>query len=168
MTNARGGEQANQKRQRKQGSMHRYLDLASHAGDECLIAEGKPANGGYVRVREGSGKRRGIHIIVCEQYHGPRPMGMEVRHLCGRAACYNPNHLRWGTSAENGQDKALHGSSKGTRNGRAKLTEDDVRAIRASTLSPRQLMKEYGLSKSQVYNVLNGTNWQHIDWSAVH
>jgi len=50
-----------------------------------------------------------IHRLVCEAWHGPRPEGMECRHLDGNPFNNTPDNLRWGTSKENAQDTLRHG-----------------------------------------------------------
>jgi len=62
---------------------------------------------GYGYVND-SGRQIGVHALVCEWYHGPRPPGMQVRHLCGHRACFTPSHLCWGTAAENAIDRIRH------------------------------------------------------------
>lgn len=56
------------------------------------------------------GKTVGVHILVCEAFHGPRPDGLVVRHLNGIPADNRPGNLAWGTRAENMQDKKRHGT----------------------------------------------------------
>ena len=61
---------------------------------------------GYARLTM-DGKKVYAHIMVCEWYHGPRPPGLQVRHLCrnGQRGCFNPRHMRWGTAKENAADR---------------------------------------------------------------
>lgn len=59
--------------------------------------------GGYpaIHVRDRSSRVQLAHQIVCELYHGDRPEGKEVRHLCNTKVCLNPAHLCWGNRSEN-------------------------------------------------------------------
>ena len=43
-----------------------------------------------------------------------------------------------------------------------KLTEDDVRAIRASKESVRVLAARYGVSAPQISRIRSGENWRHV------
>lgn len=52
---------------------------------------------------------RPIHQLVCEAWHGPRPEGLETRHLDGDQLNNAPWNLKWGTPSENSQDRTLHG-----------------------------------------------------------
>jgi hypothetical protein len=105
-----------------------------------------------------------VAVLTCERWHGARPRGMEVAHSCGVRACWAGEHLRWATKAENEADKRLHGTSNaGVRNGKAKLTEEIVAAIRrryvAGGITQRMLAAEHGLSQGHVSDILNGRKW---------
>lgn len=58
----------------------------------------------------GQRRRIGIHVLVCEAFHGPRPTGMQVRHLNGNPFDNRPENLAWGTPAENIADELRHGT----------------------------------------------------------
>ena len=53
-------------------------------------------------------------------------------------------------------------ASKGEKNGNAKLTIDQVRAIAASQLSPAALSTEYGISRHTVWMIRTKKTWSHI------
>lgn len=68
---------------------------------------------GYQQValrRDGKTFSRLVCQLVCESFHGPRPTGMEVRHLNGQSADDRPENLAWGTHFENMQDVRRHGT----------------------------------------------------------
>ena len=55
----------------------------------------------------------------------------------------------------------------GERNGRAKLTEKDVRAIRyaykTGRISMPGLAIEFGVSEASIRNIIHYRTWKHID-----
>lgn len=68
---------------------------------------------GYLTVklwRENRGVPRGIHILVCEAFHGPRPDGLETRHLDGNQLNNVVGNLCWSTRLENMRDQLRHGT----------------------------------------------------------
>jgi hypothetical protein len=109
----------------------------------------------------------GVHVLVCEAFHGPRPPGADlVAHADGDPGNNEAANLRWATHAENEGDKRRHGRSMlGERNHQAVLTELDVREIRlrhASGESPSSIARDYSVSYRQVYGVCRGESWRHI------
>ena len=68
--------------------------------------EGYPA----LSLSRGGGRRIAYtHKLVCEAWHGPRPEGMQCRHLDGNPLNCTPENLRWGTPRENSQDTIRQG-----------------------------------------------------------
>lgn len=77
----------------------------------------------------------------------------------------NPDHLSEGTQAENMNDMKQKGrgrSKQGADHHRCKLTEDDVRMIRASLKSNAVLGKELGVAPSTIYFIRSGQTWKHV------
>lgn len=76
-----------------------------------------PPNGrGYAYVRLasplGGHPGREVHTLVAEAFHGPRPDGLQVRHLDG---CKNHNwveNLAYGTRTQNAIDSVQHGQHR--------------------------------------------------------
>ena len=62
---------------------------------------------------KGVSKKFKIHRLVLEAFVGPRPTGMECRHLDGDKNNNRLYNLRWGTSEENLADQVRHGTAKG-------------------------------------------------------
>lgn len=57
----------------------------------------------------GKKKRIKIHILVMELFVGPRPKGLEVRHLDGNPENNHVRNLKYGSSSENKLDQVRHG-----------------------------------------------------------
>ncbi len=97
------------------------------------VAHGQNPDGRrVVTLRDRKRKRWAyVHDLVCEAFHGPCPPGLECRHLDGDSTNDAADNLKWGTSAENRADTALHGRlPTGERNGNHKLTDSEVTEIR--------------------------------------
>lgn len=108
-----------------------------------------------------------IHTFVLEAFVGPRPNGMQCRHLNGNPTDNRLENLRWGTCRENQADKIRHGRSlRGERQNKAKLRADDVRAIRrllAAGSDPQSVAGRFGVSRSTVYHIASGYNWAWLE-----
>jgi hypothetical protein len=135
------------------------------------ILKGWVTDDGYTKVklcRVGlKDETRTIHTLVLEAFIGPRPEGQQARHLRGVAAGNALDNLKWGTAEENSNDRKLHGTDNaGERSGRAKLTWDLVRKMRAeyqpSTrgLGSKALAKRYGISASGAHRILTNQIWR--------
>ena len=110
--------------------------------DECIVWPygGSSNPDKYPMIRVG-GKNLLGHRYVCRMAHGDPPSSDSYAcHSCANRKCVNPRHLRWADHAANMNDKAIHGSVKGEKSPRAKLTESDVLFIRAHPeISPNKL-----------------------------
>lgn len=107
-----------------------------------------------------------VHVIVCETFHGPRPVGKYVAHANGRPADCRAVNLSWKTPVENEADKLTHGTRpQGERVYCAKLTEQDVHAIRAAraagaTLS--ELAARYPVRETTIARAISRKTWKHV------
>ena len=52
-----------------------------------------------------------IHQLVAAAFIGPRPTGMQVRHLDGNKSNNHISNLAYGTPSQNEQDKRSHGTN---------------------------------------------------------
>jgi hypothetical protein len=138
--------------------------VVPYDADECLFWPFSRGAQGYGEMRY-QGKLRIIPRFLCEIVHGKPPTPKhQAAHRCGKGAqgCCNSRHLYWATRSENEQDKLAHGTSnRGSRNGKARLTEDDVREIRR--LVPHANLKViaemFGVSRLTISAIANGQNW---------
>ena len=104
------------------------------------------------------------HIVSWELYRGPRN-GLSVLHHCDNPCCVNPDHLRLGTQQENVDDRERRqrrAPPKGTKNGRARLTEAQVLAIRADTRWPRFIAIDYNTPTSTIKKIKGRRTWKHL------
>lgn len=134
------------------------------------VRKSSSAGNSRYRIIGFGGKRDGriartVHSLVAEAFHGPRPRGLEVKHLDGvRSNCAAAN-LAYGTKAENAADRELHGNTqRGIINGNAKLTcASQPKTIRtlyaAGGVTQYELAATFGISQAQVNNII--LNKQH-------
>jgi hypothetical protein len=102
-------------------------------------------------------------LLTC----GPIKPGLEVCHTCDNRKCCNPKHLFLGTKQDNHKDMVRkHRNARGERNGKAKLTKDQVKTIRIRCAIYREawesLANEYGVTKRAIRNIIRGKSWKHI------
>jgi hypothetical protein len=103
------------------------------------------------------------HRVSWELANGPIPPGMNVCHHCDVTSCVNPDHLFLGTPKDNSQDMAKKGRSAiGERNGMAKLSREDVGAIRDALSSgavQRRLALRFSVSPATINMISKGHAW---------
>jgi hypothetical protein len=143
---------------------------------------GKDTHGyGQFRLR---GKNQRVHRVAFYLAHGrwPEPCGL---HSCDRRWCCNERHIFEGTNADNNDDCRTKGrrreqgwarseprvprrefAARGEAQGLAKLTEQDVRDIRANYgiagVRQKDLAKRYGVTPQAVWAVIRRQTWTHI------
>lgn len=146
------------------------------AQDEILSRIEYDTNGGcwlWARstVPGGYGKLRRVrsHRASYEAFKGPIPDGLFVCHKCDVPACVNPDHLFLGTSRDNiddmvakGRQCRWNGRREGHQNPRAKITEDQARAILHSSDSRAALVAQYGLSPAAICYIKRRVTWKHL------
>lgn len=144
----------------------RFFEKSRVASSGCWVWTAA-AKAGYGVFRHPTGKQVLAHRYAWESIRGPIPEGLMVLHRCGVALCVRPSHLYLGTHAENMRDRDLHGRTvRGEADGNAKLTEEQVREIRARWTGERgqrgRLAAEYGVSPRTIYLVVTGETWVHV------
>ena len=127
--------------------------------------------------QDGYGKFRGEVLGTVFQkahrfswaYHSQSliPAGMLVCHTCDNPRCVNPGHLWLGTEADNHDDMVAKGRRRtevrGELASRAKLTEDQVRAILADPRPYAQIAADYGVASPTITSVKNRDSWAHVE-----
>jgi hypothetical protein len=125
-----------------------------------------------VKIFIGSGKYRNRHVpqLVLEAFVGPRPPGMECCHNDENPTNNRLTNLRWDTKRGNFDDVIKLGTQRGERNGHSKLTEDQVRSIRAERCEGARvsaLARKYGVSVPAIADIVKRRNWKHVEDVAV-
>jgi len=108
-----------------------------------------------------------VAVLVCEAFHGPRPNTQhEAAHRNGIHNDDRADNLRWATKIENAADRRLHGTQiKGSSVKNAKLTEDLVRSIRATSRhygNQIELARRFNVSRYAIADVQNNKTWRHV------
>lgn len=109
---------------------------------------------------------RRIHRLVAEAFLGPCPIGREVAHVDGNPRNSSVSNLRYVTRAENHAHKILHGTdNRGSKNHKAKLTEQDIISIRAEASVKginRRLMRKFNVSEATISLIRRRKSWTHL------
>jgi len=132
----------------------------------CWIWLGTLDKDGYGKTthsRDGLKRDVRAHRLVYELLVGPIPHGALLRHSCDNPCCVNPDHLCVGTHQDNVADRVGRGrTSRGDTHVCAKLTSDQVRAIRAATGRLTDIAKQFNITDSHAYLIRSGRTWKHL------
>jgi hypothetical protein len=150
---------------RRKATAEDFWSLVEKAGpDECWIFKGTKK--GSYGVASFNGQTYPAHRLAFMLTHRASVDGPMVCHRCDVRMCVNPAHLFLGTAADNMADKVTKGrQARGESNGTAKLTADDVRAIRAchaAGQSALSLGRLYGVSHNNVLSIVKRQTWRDI------
>ena len=128
----------------------------------CWIWTASTFSSGYGKFKL-DGRSRGAHQVSYEANVAPTHDGLCVLHRCDVPLCVNPDHLFLGTQADNMADRSAKGrTASGEAHGHAKLTEDDVRAIRKDSRTQEAIAKDYGVTHPLISYIKNKKIWRHI------
>lgn len=162
----------------------RFLALVEYDENGCLIWQGashgsKALYAGFFTnhpVKKHAAHRWILKYTLGEDFDE----SLQALHKCDVPRCVNPEHLYLGTPLQNVKDMDDRGrrrSAQGEKTATAKMTEEQVREIRAAytagttskftgervDVSFRTLGEKYGLAASTVYALVRGKNWKHVD-----
>lgn len=129
--------------------------------DGCWIWIGAVNQSSGLPVMNDDGTMRPVRLVVWEAVNGKKMKpGNRSFSLCGCKLCVHPDHVDskpWGAQVKGRKRdmdvriKIAHG-----QRARQKLSEDDVRDIRASVESGPVLSARYGVTKETINNIKRG------------
>jgi hypothetical protein len=126
------------------------------------------------------GRNINAHRVAYELWKGQIPDGMVMRHACDEPSCVNPEHLLFGTQADNIRDKVERGrqargdthrsrtcpelTRKGQNHHNSKITDDEVTWIRVlrGFYKNVELAKMYGMTPTSMSKIVLGRSYKHI------
>lgn len=124
----------------------------------------KRENRFYVMLwKKGKYKLWKVHRLVLFAFRGPPPIGHEGCHNDGNAENNRLENLRWDTPSANQRDRVIHGTSnRGEQCAAAKLTSEQVLAIRADTRLQRIIAIDYGVRENTISRIKSKQRWAHL------
>lgn len=141
-------------------AVDRFMDKAEPIPDAgCWIWTGAVQCTGYGRFGMGDGTIEYAHRAAWRLFVGPIPVGMYVCHKCDQRLCCNPTHLFIGSARDNMRDASRKGRivsplrnwASDETHQPAKLTNAQVRHIRASSEGLSALARRYGVSTGAIW-----------------
>ncbi len=155
----------------------RYWTRVDRSGGPgaCWPWVGYRDRSGYGIVYRDGGTTK-AHRAAWELTNGPITDNLWVLHRCDNPPCVNPAHLFLGTARDNVADMMAKGRAvprshlpehvlRGMAAGRARLTDEQVIAIRKSAVEGyglRRLGRDYGVSYGTICALVTRRSWQHI------
>jgi len=130
-------------------------------------------SGGYFNLflcRKSVCKIYKVHRIVAKAFCEGYKEELQVNHIDGDKLNNRSDNLEWCTAKQNSIHAfatGLNKGKKGEEHGNNRLTELEVRKIKANEdkLTVRKLAKKFNVSEGAVNGILRGTSWRHLDYN---
>ena len=132
------------------------------AESSCWVWTGSKDEAGYGLFQRATRHLVRAHRLSFELHNGITPGELRVLHRCDNPPCVNPHHLFLGTDLDNARDMIAKGRGRHLRGEElpaAKLSEDQVRQIRADPRTQAVIAAEYGLGQTGVSAIKRRATW---------
>lgn len=153
----------------RRGTIHYAKQKKYSVGYEVQLRQNKAGHVTCV-LRDANKRQRTLLVyrLVCVAFHGPPPETHPyVLHRNGIRDDNRPANLTWATPEEHKLDMRHRGVAlEGERHGRAKLTVEDVRAIRLRIQNGENrtaIARSYGVSFTLIYKIAARELWRNIN-----
>jgi len=105
--------------------------------------------------------------MLASAFIGPCPNGFDVNHKNGIKSDNRQENIEYVTKSQNMRHALALGllipkGMKGEAHFKAKLTDEDVRAIRIGTLGYRKTAEIYGVDRTTIRCIRIGRTWTHV------
>jgi hypothetical protein len=131
---------------------HRRTGPVDYLVDEkgCWVWQRSITRDGYGQAWDPVARRtKKAHRLYYERHVGPIPEGMHIDHKCQNTRCVNPEHLEPTVMLENLR-----------RSRHSKLSMEDARFIRRSSLSGATLGRQFGVTRAVISAIRTGRTWK--------
>jgi hypothetical protein len=125
-------------------------------------------SGGYLQVELHCGemvKTESVHKLVMISFLGVPPPGLEINHIDGNKKNNYISNLEYVTKSQNIRHAYKTGSispKRGESNGNSKLSLREVEEIRKRSAAGDRMVvlsKEFGVGRTEIYNIVRGKTW---------
>ncbi len=142
--------------------VERFWSKVETRDDGCWEWLGSTVRG-YGQFGLIDGRMVKAHRLAYLLYHGAQPGGL-VLHRCDNRRCVRREHIYAGSHADNSSDMTSRDrQASGARNGRARLSEADVVAIRErlkAGATQRELSRDYAVHHNTIWWISKGLHWK--------
>lgn len=154
---------------RPKGTLEERFFAKIKKTESCWLWVGTLRPNGYGQIQEAGKNSRTLsaHRLSYELHKGAISDGMVVMHKCDNPACVNPDHLEVGTYKDNTADMINKGrkvvvAPRGENHVKARLTEQQVLEIRASSDRHVDWARRLGVDPSTIRRIREGKIWQYL------
>jgi HNH endonuclease len=134
-------------------------------GEGCWEWLASRTSNGYGQFCRPSIPYHAAHRIAWFLENGSIPVGLCVCHTCDNKGCVRPDHLFIGTTKDNFEDARSKGRWKPPQEQVAKLTIEQVKAIKAAVGQHQRsidIAHQFGVSPQTICDIKKGRKWKNI------